>query len=265
MSIEDEFQKCVYGPVRSWRFGLSLGIDPIFHNSTCSFSCIYCQLGNIQNITDKRDEFVSTSKVVGDFREFSQKNIPYDVITFSGNGEPSLAKNFAQMSLGIRELATHKPQFILTNGTLLNDSEVRDDLKLMDKVIIKLDACSEEQYSAVNRPAGGLSFLKLIDGIIKFKSEYNGEIEIQSMFLPINSNQIEEFADLVNQISPQCVQVNLPKRPYPSVWSRHHRGNHELEFKCDFNWLKTISEGQVKSILKTLSEKTKVELISPLR
>lgn len=84
----------VYGPVPSWRAGKSLGIDLILHTSTCSFNCIYCQLGAIQNVTNIRRLFVSTKQVIDDF--FNSNWQSADIITYSGSGEPTLATNLGK-------------------------------------------------------------------------------------------------------------------------------------------------------------------------
>ena len=158
-SKEEVFQvsKTVYGPVKSWRFGQSLGIDPLFYTSTCSFNCIYCQLGHIQNITTEFKDYVSTAKVLEDYRAVVAGQ-EVDWVMFSGSGEPTLAKNLGDISGGIKQLSSSVPQAILTNGVHLGLPEVQRNLRGMDKVIIKLDAPSERLLRLVNRPAAGVSW-----------------------------------------------------------------------------------------------------------
>lgn len=85
----------VYGPVDSWRFGKSIGIDLLMDPSTCSFNCTYCQLGFIQRITRDRKIYVPTKKVIEDFENSNWQNC--DVVTFSGSGEPTLALNIGEV------------------------------------------------------------------------------------------------------------------------------------------------------------------------
>ncbi len=85
----------IYGPVRSWRLGLSLGVDILCIDSICSFECVYCQLGKINRVTATRDVFVSTEKVLDDLKKSDWQKA--DVITFSGSGEPTLAKNLGEV------------------------------------------------------------------------------------------------------------------------------------------------------------------------
>ena len=86
----------IYGPVDSWRFGRSLGVDLILVSSVCSFNCVYCQLGNIQEITAGRRLFVPTERVMEDLRASDWRGS--DIVTFSGSGEPTLALNLGRPS-----------------------------------------------------------------------------------------------------------------------------------------------------------------------
>ncbi|MFN8615339.1 MAG: radical SAM protein [Vampirovibrionales bacterium] len=131
----------VYGPVKSWRVGASLGIDLLLETSTCSFNCVYCQLGNIQLKTAERRIYVSTAQVEKDFKHSAW--VEADIVTFSGSGEPTLALNLAEVIHLIKEYSG-KPVMVLTNGTLLHDPAVRADLYQADVVAVKLDAATED-------------------------------------------------------------------------------------------------------------------------
>ncbi|TDJ05445.1 MAG: radical SAM protein [Deltaproteobacteria bacterium] len=253
--------KTVYGPVPSWRFGESLGIDPIFHQSTCSFNCIYCQLGNIEKITNEIKEYVPTSKVVEDFKEILDKKI--DVITYSGSGEPTLAANLGEMVISLKEMAPEIPQFILTNATELGNPLVQENLKNMDKVIIKLDAGDEKTFSLVNRPAEGITLKSVVEGIKSFRKSYKGSVEVQTMFMPIiNSNELEAFANILKEIGPEYVQLNTPKRAYPLSWHRENRGNHLGIHDHQISNLKVITKDEAIEIKKKLEKMTGLNFYS---
>lgn len=81
----------VYGPVSSWRYGRSLGVDPIGQVSICSFNCVYCQLGEIEKKTSDRAIYIPTEQIIQDLKTFAPWDV--DVITLSGSGEPTLALN----------------------------------------------------------------------------------------------------------------------------------------------------------------------------
>jgi wyosine [tRNA(Phe)-imidazoG37] synthetase (radical SAM superfamily) len=267
MKADDVFpnSKTVYGPVSSWRFGASLGIDPIFEISTCSFNCIYCQLGNIQRVTSKIKVYVPTEKVLEDFQESLKKNEKIDVITYSGSGEPTLAENLGEIIKGIRKIAPSIPQYILTNATLLNNPSVVENLNLLDKVILKLDAGSEEVFQLINRPDKEITLKGIIQGILNFKKQYKGSIEVQTMFMPINNGDLESLANLLKEISPEFVQLNTPKRAYPLSWERENRGNHlGIHLHKTAN-LRIISEKEASDIETKLAELTGLKFLSVYR
>lgn len=163
----------VYGPVRSWRSGTSLGIDPIGLTSTCSFSCAYCQLGKIQKVTTEIKSYVPTEYILEDLRELEASGQfvyeDLDVITFAGSGEPTLAENLAEIIDGIRELyrgrAKQVPISILTNATMFNDPLVRERALHADLISLKLDAPNDEVLRSVNQPAEGVTVASIVSGI----------------------------------------------------------------------------------------------------
>ena len=255
----------VYGPVKSWRFGMSLGIDPIYHLSTCSFNCIYCQLGNIQDITTNFKEYVTTDQVITDYKNFLIENKQHDLITYSGSGEPTLASNLGEMITRIRELSPTVPQAILTNGTEIHLQEVRTNLKALDKVIFKLDASSDEMLQKINRPADGVTLEKIIEGFELLKKDFSGELEIQTMFMPINETQLKDYAEILKRLKPDLVQLNTPKRPYPLEWHKENRGNHKKIFDYETRSLKTVQEEMATDIEAYLRSETGLEILSIYR
>lgn len=252
----------VYGPVKSWRLGMSLGIDPIFTTSTCSFNCVYCQLGNIQNITQDFKTFVPTEKVINDFKAVIETDAKIDAITFSGSGEPTLAVNIDKMISGIRKIEPNIKQYILTNATELYRPEVRQRLTQLDCIIVKIDAADEETFQKINRPAKGVTLEKVISGVESLKNEFQGKIEVQSMFSPLNLGMKEQYLKIIERIQPSTIQLNTPKRPYPSEWHRENRGNHEKLFDYKVTNLKTLSISEAKDLEHFLSVNTGIEVIS---
>jgi wyosine [tRNA(Phe)-imidazoG37] synthetase (radical SAM superfamily) len=255
----------VYGPVKSWRFGMSLGIDPIFEISTCSFNCFYCQLGQIQDITDQVKEYIGTSRVLQDFTNILNTTDKIDVITYSGSGEPTLAKNIGEMISGIRAIAPQIKQYILTNATELYRPEIRERLRGLDKIIVKIDAATEETFQKINRPAAGVTLARVMEGILNLKKEYAGSIEVQSMFTPLNFSEAKQYAELIKKIGPDVVQLNTPKRPYPSQWHRENRGNHLKIFDYKVTDLKTLPEAQAQELEDFLKKETGLEIHSIYR
>jgi len=248
----------VYGPVHSWRVGASLGIDMLYHTSTCSFNCIYCQLGDIQLKTAERKVYVPTERVMADLQQSDWRQA--DIITFSGSGEPTLALNLGETIQQVKAF-THKPVMVLTNATLLNDPAVQRDLQHADKVACKLDAASEFTLKQVNRPVTGVTLEGIIQGIITFRQRYAGQLALQCMFMPTNRNDMDALADMIRQIHPDEVQLNTPKRPYPLAWHLDSRGNHG-EKLYPTRTLRVVTPEEAREIEAVLREKTGVPILS---
>lgn len=251
----------VYGPVHSWRVGWSLGIDLLLEHSICSFNCIYCQLGDIQVKTAERKIYVPTDRLERDLRLSDWERA--DIITFSGNGEPTLGLNLGEAIHLVKEY-TGKPVMVLTNATLLNDPAVRRDLADADQVACKLDAASDTILQRMNRPVAGITMASIVSGIEALRAEYRGKLSLQCMFMPGNLEEVEALAELVNRVRPDEVQLNTPKRPYPLSWIVENRGNHE-KVPVESRTLRTISEPQADAIEAAIAEQVKVPVLSIYR
>ena len=248
----------VYGPVKSWRLGWSLGIDVLCVDSICSFDCVYCQLGKINRLTATREIFVSTEKILEDLSKSDWQKA--DVITFSGSGEPTLAKNLGEAIAEIKRF-TGKSISVLTNSTLLYQKEVRQELSLADKVFCKLDAWNNDILKRIDRPHQDVSLENIIEGIRLFRQDYKGFLAIQTMILrPPNSSEIEKFAEILNSIKPDEVQLNLPTRPIPHEYLTENRGN-QTSLSDNFTQLKTISADDLLNICEELSHLTNVLIV----
>ena len=206
--------KYIYGPVPSWRLGSSLGIDPLSNDGkVCTFNCMYCQLGETRFLTDERKIFVPTVEVIDELD--SLPNLKIDYITFSGTGEPTLAKNLGQMIKAIKKIRNEKIA-VLTNSSLLNKEDVRQDLLPADFVIAKLDAGFQEAFETINKPLKTIKFSTVLKGIKDFKSIYAGKLALQIMFIDENRKQAKEIAKIAQEINPAEVQINTPLRPCKS-------------------------------------------------
>ena len=201
----------IYGPVPSWRLGSSLGIDPISdRKKICSFDCIYCQIGKTRVRTKKRKIFIPAEKVIEEIKSLPSVNIDY--ITFSGRGEPTLAKNLGKMITEVKKIRK-EPVAVLTNAGLMHEEEVRKDLSQADFVVAKLDASSEELFKNINRPVRGINLSKVIEGIKKFLRNYRGKLALQIMFVKENEKYAKEIAQIAKTIGADEVQLNTPLRP----------------------------------------------------
>ncbi|MCX8095309.1 MAG: radical SAM protein [Caldisericia bacterium] len=216
---ERETRDLIYGPVISWRYGKSLGINLLGKTKRyCTFSCIYCELGPF-TINErkgshkiKREIFVETDLLINEFKKFLRED--FEVITFSGAGEPTLAKNIGEVLQKIKEIEPNKNTILLTNSSLLYLDDVRKDILNFDIIDVKIDAISEDTFKKINKPIEGIEIEKILYGIKKLKEEFKGKFNIQIMITQINLNEIEKIANFVNEIKPDEVHLNTPTR-YP--------------------------------------------------
>jgi wyosine [tRNA(Phe)-imidazoG37] synthetase (radical SAM superfamily) len=244
----------IYGPVSSWRFGQSLGVDMILQASVCSFNCVYCQLGSIQIVTAERRLFVTTERVMADLEKADWQGS--DIVTFSGSGEPTLALNIGEAVRAVKErtgIVTH----VLTNGTLLHLPEVRDALCFADRVSVKLDAPDEEMFQRVNRPAPGVTLAGIVEATVKFRAEFTGHLDSQVMYLPANRGMTDALCDFLNKIQPDEVQLNTPKRAYPAEWFLETRGRYDRnKAPAKLSELRTIEVEEAEEIERVIKERT---------
>ncbi|MHB0968723.1 MAG: radical SAM protein [Thermoanaerobaculia bacterium] len=215
----------VYGPVRSWRYGASLGVDLLYVDSICSFQCVYCQLGRIHRHTAERRVWVPTEKVLADFGASAWREA--DVIALSGNGEPTLAANLGEVLRAIKRISG-KPVLVLTNATMLGDPEVRADLAEADEIACKLDATDDATLARVDRPVAGFDTATIADGIAALRRDYRGKLALQVMMLHGNLRDVTRLAGVINRLAPDEVQLNLPTRVVPVEWKVESRGDHRM-------------------------------------
>ena len=202
----------VFGPVPSRRLGRSLGVD-LVPFKTCSYDCVYCQLGRTTRKTAERREWVPLEKVLEGIR--AKLETSPDYITLSGSGEPTLYSRLGELIGGIKRL-TETPVAVLTNGSLLFLPEVRESLLGADLVLPSLDAGDEKAFLAVNRPCEEISFDAMAEGLVEFRREFKGAFWLEVFLVggvTDTDEQVEKLASLVRRIGPERVQLNTVTRP----------------------------------------------------
>ncbi|NQY08288.1 MAG: radical SAM protein [Flavobacteriales bacterium] len=223
------FDNIIFGPVRSRRLGRSLGINLLpLESKLCNFNCIYCECG----WTDNKQKFsFHPTEEVGSHLETTLKkmiaeNDPLDVITFAGNGEPTMHPEFEKIidrTIELRDQYMPDCEIaVLSNATMLHKGQVKSALKKIDQCILKLDAGSEEMFSKVDEPLGGISLSKIVKALMKF----DGETIIQSMFFKglhkgevVDNTEPKELAkwlDHIVNIAPVKVMIYSIDRDTPA-------------------------------------------------
>ncbi len=206
----------VFGPVPSRRLGRSLGID-LVPFKTCTYNCVYCQLGPTTDITLERREWVPFDKVMEEAGEKIRSADGIDYITFSGSGEPTLHSRIGEMIRELKRLSSI-PVAVLTNGSLLWQQEVQDDLLEADLVIPSLDAPDRGLFRHVNRPHPDLAFDQVLEGLVKFRERYSGKIWLEVFLLSGITGmegEVKRIADLARTVRPDLVQLMTATRPAP--------------------------------------------------
>jgi len=202
----------VFGPVPSRRLGGSLGVD-LVPFKTCTYDCIYCQLGRTTRKTTERQEWVPLDDVLAELKD--KLALRPDYITLSGSGEPTLHSRLDELIDRVRVM-TKVPIAVLTNGSLLWQDEVRRQIMDAHLVIPSLDAGGSDLFQSVNRPHRSLSFKQMLEGLITFRDQYNGEYWLEVFLLDgktATDLEARMIAEAVERIKPDHVQLNTATRP----------------------------------------------------
>ncbi len=207
-----ESREYVYGPVPSRRLGRSLGVD-LVPFKTCTYDCIYCQLGRTTNKTIERREWVPCDSIIDQVKGKLESKPDY--IALAGSGEPTLHSKIGEVISQIKAI-TDIPVAVLTNGSLLWSPEVRRSLTAADLVLPSFDAGSDRLFRYANRPHPDIHFGQMLDGLVKFRNEYAGKYWLEVFLLSGVTTvevQIRLLAHYIKLIGPDKVQVNTASRP----------------------------------------------------
>jgi len=214
IKMSNEACKYIYGPVPSRRLGRSLGVD-LVPFKTCTYDCIYCQLGQTTNKTIQRRDYVAIDDVMKELKDKLDSGMICDYISLAGSGEPTLHSGIGDLIEKIKTM-TNIPVAVITNGSLLYLPEVREALMCADLVLPSLDVGDEQLFQYVNRPHSDLSLDQMVKGLIDFSKIFTGQIWLEVLLLGgvtgIQS-EVEKIASIVKFIHPAKVQLNTVYRP----------------------------------------------------
>lgn len=205
----------IFGPVLSRRLGISLGIDLVAHK-ICSLDCIYCECGKTTDLTIAQKEVAKFEQVKAELNHFWSHNDDPDYITFSGSGEPTLNPCLGSVIDFIKENKPNIKVAVLTNSTLMHDSNVRAALMKADRVVPSLDAAVQETFEKINRPHEEIEVEGIINGLETFSKIFKGELFLEVFILPGINDQpddIKAINDAIQRIKPLRVQLNTLDRP----------------------------------------------------
>lgn len=212
--------KHLFGPLTSRRLGLSLGVDLVPYKY-CPLNCVYCEVQSTTNLQTKREAFFPVAEILAELDDFMKDKPHLDYITFSGAGEPTLNSSIKEIIPYIKSTYPDYKLALLTNGVLLNDEEVLEEILPCDVILPSLDAASQEIYEKVNRPQSGLLVSDQIAGLIKLRQRYAGQIWLEVFIVPDITDTLGELKllrDAIKEISPDLVQLNSLDRPGAEEW-----------------------------------------------
>ncbi len=224
------FDKIIFGPVKSRRLGISLGINLLpTQSKLCNFNCVYCECGWTPNKENRMVQFherrLVALKLEEKLLEMSRNNTPPDVITYAGNGEPTMHPEFESIiddTIRIKNKYFPKARIaVLSNATLLHKSSVVRALNRIDDNILKLDSAIEETTQLINVPLGKHNINRLTEQLKSF----NGNLIIQTMFLrgeykgkKIDNSTDKEISALIrafHKIKPKQIMIYTIARDTP--------------------------------------------------
>ncbi len=205
----------LFGPVPSRRLGISLGIDLVPYK-TCSLNCVYCECGRTTNLTTMRKEWVPTQKIVDELKHYLSHNQHPEFITFSGSGEPTLHVGIGEILNFLKKQKGSFRTAVLTNGTLLFDEQVRQQILNADLIIPSLDAARLKTFKKINRPHPSLNLDTIIEGQVQFRAMYRGVIYLEVFIIPgfnDNKDDLNALKQTILKVKPDRVQLNTLDRP----------------------------------------------------
>ena len=223
------FDSIAYGPIHSRRLGTSLGMElmPLTHK-LCTFNCVYCECGwnepVLRPVLPTREEV--RAALESKLQSLQQEGVVLDVITFSGNGEPTLHPDFLPIiedTIALRD--RYYPQAkvsVLSNSTQLGRADVVRALQLCDNRILKLDAATDEMMRRIDLP---VKKELTVETILKWLLPFDGDFTLQTCFLRgthdgqvidnTTPSELQAWYDAVHRLHPKLIMIYVIDRKTP--------------------------------------------------
>ncbi|TET64200.1 radical SAM protein [Candidatus Bathyarchaeota archaeon] len=217
-----EGARLAFGPVPSRRLGKSLGINNI-PPKTCSYSCVYCQLGRTVNMTTARRFFYKSKDIFKEVKrkvdEAVSREEVIDYLAFVPDGEPTLDLNLGKTIFFLKQIGI--PIAVITNASLIWQDDVKENLLDANLVSLKVDAVSEDLWRRINRPHGNLKLNAVLEGVTEFSNEFKGTIISETMLIDdINyEEELEKIAIFLKNLKRlDKAYIAIPTRPPTEKW-----------------------------------------------
>lgn len=224
------FDKTIFGPIKSRRFGDSLGINLLPNDyKLCNLDCVYCECG--WTLTpNQKVELPSYEEVAEEFENYlikiKSEGVNVDSFTFAGNGEPTVHPEFPRiidLSMELRDKYYPKANVaVLSNGLLINKEGIREALHKVDLPVLKLDAGTDRTYHLIDRPKTKRS----LEYLAKHYKKLSDKVVIQTLFLRgeyqgekfdnTTEEEVSSWIELVKKINPTDVMIYSLERDTPT-------------------------------------------------
>ncbi|HPO49380.1 MAG TPA: radical SAM protein, partial [Spirochaetota bacterium] len=207
--------KNIYGPVNSRRLGYSLGIS-VVPQKTCSFDCIYCELGANKKTYAKPDYYFDDKQIISELDSFFENfQGKIDYLSITGYGEPTINKNLPRIAKAIREKYPAYKTALLTNSSFLNEDYAIESFKYFDLILPSMDAASEEIFRIIDRPDPLFTAKNILDNLKILRNNYAGIIELEILFcdgINTSSDEITLLYEAAKSVNPDKIWVNTVVR-----------------------------------------------------
>ncbi len=209
-----------YGPFKSRRRGMSVGINLYPGKKVCSFNCVYCFRGStaVKTLEPTVDTYRISAEVLRKALEEALRNVgELDAVDFSGSGEPTLHPKFSEFIDVVRdftkELNLDVSVGVFTNSTTLDREDVVRALRKLDYVEAKLDTVIEWKFKVINRPYKTLRISDIVNNLVRFRKAFSGTLSIQVMllrYLRVSNYSVRDaelLANALSKIKPDVVHI----------------------------------------------------------
>ena len=213
----------VFGPVPSRRLGRSIGINNI-PPKICSYACVYCQLGRAIKMSTVRQKFYDPDELFVEVKKKVKSVLSsgetIDYLTIVPDGEPTLDMNLGQLISLLKSL--NIPIGIITNTSLIDMPDVRDELYEADWVSLKIDTVSESSWKTIDRPHQDVKLEKILNAATLFARQFTGQLVTETMLINgLNDSEedIANTAEFIGKIRPGIAYLAIPTRPPAEKWA----------------------------------------------
>ena len=218
----EDVERLAFGPIPSRRLGKSLGINNI-PAKTCSYSCVYCQLGRTITMATERQTFYKPEEIFKEVKrkinEATSRNERIDYLTFVPDGEPTLDVNLGKTISLLKQIGI--PIAVITNASLIWQDDVKEELLNANLISLKVDGVSKDLWREINRPHQNLKLNAILEGITEFVKEFKGAIISETILIDrVNyGDELEKTADFLKHLKRlDNAYIAVPTRPPAEKW-----------------------------------------------